>query len=156
MFSEPKGTTPKYQSIGKPKVQTYYLSIDYALHILPHQVKRNSFFRESKCFFNWKVNEESSLRIQQVCLQSCEIQQKVFPIFDSIFHVSLTRRLQKYARNLIPTIASCGQTRQGKKMMPDWLDWLSYFAGSSKSHLEISMSCIFLKSSHQVQVHMNK
>ena len=37
---------------------TYYLSIDYALHILPHQVKRNSFFRESECFFNWKVNED--------------------------------------------------------------------------------------------------
>ena len=38
-------------------------------------------------------------------LDWCEIQQKVFPIFDIIFHAYLKRGLQKYARNLIPTMA---------------------------------------------------
>jgi hypothetical protein len=40
-------------------------------------------------------------------------------------------------------------------MLPDWLDWLdwlSYLAGSSKSHREISISCIFLQSPHQVDM----
>ena len=35
-------------------------------------------------------------------------------------------------------------------MLPDWLDWLSYLAVSSKSHREISISCIFLQSPYQV------
>jgi hypothetical protein len=42
--------------------------------------------------------------------------QKVFPIFDSIFHDDLTRGLQKYARNLIPTMAFLGQTKAGQKI----------------------------------------
>ena len=37
-------------------------------------------------------------------------------------------------------------------MLPDWLDWLSYLAGSSKSHREISISCIFLQFPHQVEL----
>ena len=32
---------------------------------------------------------------------------------------------------------------QGKKLLPDGLDWLSYFAGSSKSHPEISFLAYF-------------
>ena len=40
-----------------------------------------------------------------------------------------------------------GRPRQGKKLLPDWL---SYLAGSSKSHREISISSIFLQSPHQV------
>ena len=36
-----------------------------------------------------------------------------------------------------------GRPRQDKKVLPDWLDWLCYFAGSSKSHINgISISCI--------------
>ena len=31
--------------------------------------------------------------------------------------------------------------RQGKKLLPNWLDWQSYLAASSKSHREISISC---------------
>ena len=31
-------------------------------------------------------------------------------------------------------------------MVPDWLNWLFYLAGSSKSHHDISISCIFLQS----------
>ena len=37
-------------------------------------------------------------------------------------------------------------------MLPDWLDWLSYLADSSKSHCEISISFIFLQSPHQVEL----
>ena len=32
------------------------------------------------------------------------------------------------------------------------LDWLAYLAGSSKNHREISISCIFLQSPHQVDM----
>jgi hypothetical protein len=45
-----------------------------------------------------------------------------------------------------------GRPRQGKKLLPGWLDWLSYLAGSSKSHREISISCIFLQSPYQVDI----
>ena len=41
---------------------------------------------------------------------------KVLPIFDSIFHAYLTRGLQKYSRNLIPTMAFWGQTKAGQKI----------------------------------------
>ena len=43
-----------------------------------------------------------------------------------------------------------GRLRQGKNVLPDGLNWLCYFAGSSKSHLENSISFIFLISPHQV------
>ena len=39
-----------------------------------------------------------------------------------------------------------GRPRQGKNVLPDGLNWLCYFAGSSKSHRENSISCIFLES----------
>ena len=42
------------------------------------------------------------------------------------------------------------QPTHGKKLLPDWLDWLSYLAGSSKSHHDIWISCILLKYPHQV------
>jgi hypothetical protein len=45
-----------------------------------------------------------------------------------------------------------GRPRQGKKLLPDWVDWLSYLASSSKSNRDISISCIFLKSPHQVDM----
>ena len=41
-----------------------------------------------------------------------------------------------------------GRPRQGKNVLPDGLNWLCYFAGSSKSHHENSISCIFLESPH--------
>ena len=41
--------------------------------------------------------------------------------------------------------------RADQGRVPDWLDWLSYLAGSSKSH-EISIFCIFLQSPHQVDM----
>ena len=37
-----------------------------------------------------------------------------------------------------------GKTKHGKEVLPSWPDWLSYFAGSSKSHHEISISWIYL------------
>ena len=37
-------------------------------------------------------------------------------------------------------------------MLPDGLNWLCYFAGSSKSHRENSISLIFLESPHQVHM----
>ena len=37
-------------------------------------------------------------------------------------------------------------------MLPDGLNWLCYFAGSSKSHRENSISCIFLESPYQVNM----
>ena len=43
-----------------------------------------------------------------------------------------------------------GRPRQGKSLLPDGLNWLCYFTGSSKSHLENSISCIFLESPHQL------
>ena len=45
-----------------------------------------------------------------------------------------------------------GRPRQGKNMLPDWLTWLCYFAGSSKSHRENSIFFIFLESPHQVDM----
>ena len=44
-----------------------------------------------------------------------------------------------------------GRLRQGKNMLPDGLNWLCYFAGSSKSHHENSISCIFLESPNEKQ-----
>ena len=45
-----------------------------------------------------------------------------------------------------------GRPRQGKNMLPDGLNWLCFLAGSSKSHCENSISCIFLESSGQVDM----
>ena len=45
-----------------------------------------------------------------------------------------------------------GRPRQGKNMLPDGLNWLCYLAGSSKSHCENSISCIFLESPRQVDM----
>ena len=45
-----------------------------------------------------------------------------------------------------------GRLRQGKNVLPDGLNWLCYFAGSSKSHCENSISFIFLESPHQVDM----
>ena len=45
-----------------------------------------------------------------------------------------------------------GWLRQGKNVLPDGLNWLCYFAGSSKSCRENSMSFIFLESTHQVDM----
>ena len=45
-----------------------------------------------------------------------------------------------------------GRLRQGKNVLPDGLNWLYYFAGSSKSHRENSISFIFLESPHQVDI----
>ena len=42
--------------------------------------------------------------------------------------------------------------RQGKNVLPDGLNWLCYFAGSSKSHRENSISFMFLESPHQVDM----
>ena len=41
---------------------------------------------------------------------------------------------------------------QGKNVLADGLNWLCYFAGSSKSHRENSISSIFLESPHQVDM----
>ena len=45
-----------------------------------------------------------------------------------------------------------GRPSQGKNMLPDGLNWLCYSAGSSKSHRENSIFCIFLESPHQVDM----
>ena len=45
-----------------------------------------------------------------------------------------------------------GRLRQGKNVLPDGLNWLRYFAGTSKSHRQNSISFIFLESSHQVDM----
>ena len=45
-----------------------------------------------------------------------------------------------------------GRLRQGRNVLPDGLIWLCYFAGSSKSHRENSISFIFLESHHQVDM----
>jgi hypothetical protein len=45
-----------------------------------------------------------------------------------------------------------GRLRQGKNVLPDGLNWLCYFAGSSKSHRENSISFILLESPHQVDM----
>ena len=45
-----------------------------------------------------------------------------------------------------------GRLRQGKNVLPDGLNWLCYFAGSSKSHRENSISFIFLESPDQVDM----
>ena len=43
-----------------------------------------------------------------------------------------------------------GRLRQGKNVLPDGLNWLCYFAVSSKNHRENSISFISLESPHQV------
>ena len=45
-----------------------------------------------------------------------------------------------------------GRLRQGKKVLPDGLNWLCYFAGSSKSHHENSISFISLESPYRVDM----
>ena len=45
-----------------------------------------------------------------------------------------------------------GRLRQCKNVLPDGLNWLCYFAGSSKSHHENPISFIFLESPHQVDM----
>ena len=45
-----------------------------------------------------------------------------------------------------------GRLRQGKNVLPDGLNWLCYFAGSSKSHCDNSISFIFLESPYQVDM----
>jgi hypothetical protein len=45
-----------------------------------------------------------------------------------------------------------GRPRQGKDVLLDGLNWPCYFAGSSKSHRENSISCIFSESPHQVDM----
>ena len=45
-----------------------------------------------------------------------------------------------------------GRLRQCKNGLSDGLNWLCYFAGSSKSHRENSISFIFLEFPHQVDM----
>ena len=45
-----------------------------------------------------------------------------------------------------------GRLRRCKNELPDGLNWLCYFAGSTKSHRENSISFIFLESPHQVDM----
>ena len=45
-----------------------------------------------------------------------------------------------------------GRPRKGKNVLPYGLNWLCYFAGSSKIHRENSISFIFLESPHQVDM----
>ena len=45
-----------------------------------------------------------------------------------------------------------GRLRQVKNVLPDGLNWLCYFAGSSKTHCENSISFIFLEFPHQVDM----
>ena len=53
---------------------------------------------------------------------------------------------------LFPRCLFEGRPSQGKILLPDWLDWLSYLTGGSKSHRETSISCILLQ--YPYQVHM--
>ena len=93
-----------------------------------------------------------------ICLQkkstvSIEIPKKVFEGFDNIFHVYLMSRLQKNAKeNFFSRWLFEGRLRQGKNVLPDGLNWLCYFAGSSKIHRENSISFIFLECPHQVDM----
>jgi hypothetical protein len=45
-----------------------------------------------------------------------------------------------------------GRLKKCKNVLPDGLNWLCYFAGSSKSHRENLISFIFLESPHQVDM----
>ena len=45
-----------------------------------------------------------------------------------------------------------GRLGQGKNVLPDGLNWLCYYAGSSKSHHENSFLFIFLESTQQVDM----
>ena len=45
-----------------------------------------------------------------------------------------------------------GRLRQGKNVLPDGLNWLRYFPGSSKSHRENPISFKFHESPHQVDM----
>jgi hypothetical protein len=45
-----------------------------------------------------------------------------------------------------------GRLKQCKNVLPDGLNWLFYFAGSSKNHRENSFSFIFLEFPHQVDM----
>ena len=45
-----------------------------------------------------------------------------------------------------------GRLRQCKNVLPDELNWLCYFAGSSKSHCKNSISFTLLESPHQVDM----
>ena len=62
------------------------------------------------------------------------------------------RGFQKYGKIEFSWWLFEGRPRQVKNMLPDGLNWLCYFAGSSKSHCENLISFIFLESPHQADV----
>ena len=84
--------------------------------------------------------------------QSIEIAKKVFVTFDNVFHVYLMRGFRNMEEIEFSGWLFEGRPRQGKNVLTDGPNWLRYFAGSSKSHHENSISCIFLESRHQVDM----
>ena len=76
----------------------------------------------------------------------------MFGGFDNIFHVCLIRGFQKIEEVEFSWWLFEGRLRQGKNVLPNGLNWLCYFAGSSKSHCENSISFILLESPYQADM----
>ena len=75
---------------------------------------------------------------------------------DSLDRFEQVERSKSWFKEIkIPLWSFEGRTRKGKKVLPDELNWLSYFAIYSKSHRGISIFCIFLKSLLEVHRYEN-
>ena len=93
-----------------------------------------------------------STTFNTVSFQSIEIPKKVFGGFGNILHVYLLRDSKNKKEIEFSRLLFEGRLTQCKNVLPDGLHWLCYFASSSKSHRENSISFIFLESSHQVDM----
>ena len=72
-----------------------------------------------------------------------EYRKKVLPTFGNIFHVFLTRGLQKYAKQFIPTMFFGNRTRQGKKLLRNGLDQAGLLIGDDIDSVLSSMAVCF-------------
>ena len=98
-----------------------------------------------------KVLDKALLWQHQLChgiqqntmfLQWWNTAKKLFPTFDNILHVYLTwidEGISEMYNKLIPMMAFWGQTKTGQKI-------------AAAYHREISISCLFLQSSNQVNI----
>ena len=96
-------------------------------HLHP-QLSRSDILRKEK---RQNVATKCTVRFLSI-----EIPKKVFGGFDNIFHVYLMRGFQKMEEIEFSRWLFEGRLRQGKNVLPDGLNWLCYFAGSSNSHHE--------------------
>ena len=94
-------------------------------------------------FFSWKLKENKYSKFGTNLDTSSSVEYDM--------KSTLMRGFQKYGRNWIFTVAFWGQTKAVQKCAARWGELAVLFC-SSKSHLENSISFIFLEFPHQVDM----